>query len=130
MSDEPKPCPDCGKNHPPNPLFSEETVSLFKKIQESSDPQEKEQLTADLGRAFMEGVQPHDDDIPEEIHLLVEDATEAHLRYTCALLRVGRIIMRNLRVALDGQKTTMEELRHTHMNTEGAHVGEKKRSVH
>jgi hypothetical protein len=97
MSNEEKPCDDCGQVHEEGDLFTDEIRALFKRFQEEKDPVAKEMLLEDMGLSFMDRIEPGNDAVPEPVHEMIEEAKETRARHEAVLARLGRTVVRTLK---------------------------------
>lgn len=99
-------CPSCGEHHGTNP-FTPEMISIYDRFTKSEDDQERFALLQELGSRFLDELDETDPELPEWAHDMVEEVEKARVKYEKRLLRVGRLVIRNLSEM--GQTTAIRE---------------------
>jgi hypothetical protein len=67
-------------------------MALFRKLQDTPDPEERGELLLQLAHQFAENYDPSDDNFRENFHSVVDKYHQAFLIYNQAGLRLGRVL--------------------------------------
>lgn len=87
-------CPSCGEVHSPSP-FTPEMLSLFQELQ-NAPPTERSEILLEMADFFMREVDETDQEFPDWVHTMVEKAENAQKKTHRAMLRIGRMVVRNI----------------------------------
>jgi len=88
-------CPACGEHHGTGP-FTPEMMALFGKFSNCTETDERLCILQELGERFLDELDSTNADLPEWVHDMLEDVEQAWTAYHRMLLRVGRLVVRNL----------------------------------
>lgn len=87
-------CPSCGEIHSPSP-FTPEMISLFQELQ-NAPPADRSEILLEMADFFMREVDETDQEFPDWVHAMVEKAENAQRKTHRAMLRIGRMVARNI----------------------------------
>ena len=92
-------CPHCGEDH--EAPFSNEVVSLARRIFELPSGPERAQLVMELAEKYAEESDWSNLNLPEELHTLMEDYVQAKAHLSGTSFRLGRFLLRGIGAFLE-----------------------------
>ena len=91
--------------------FSQETLALYRRVQQVCCPNHKKQLLMDLAAQFAKEHDSSDETASDDYHVYFEEYEKARLAYKQAALRVGRLAVGCIDTFLESNpSTTVEEI--------------------
>lgn len=88
-------CPSCGEVHGTDP-FTPELFALYEQLKALPPDEDREEILSEMAERFMANIEQTDYDLPDWLHRMIEKADDAEERMRRAILRVGRMVARNL----------------------------------